>query len=218
MNGNWFPADALAALVDGVLPAVLTRPGGAQTTLPHTLRRRLTHREAEASGGRYTTADVRWHLDAGALPQPPEIGSTLTDHEGRTWTILQVDHDAHGRRWRCTARHLQLLPDDDERLTVQTAAWTKDARGALVAAWSDALADVPARVQPVESRLVVEHHRRLVRVTHRVYFQQPLPMASEYRLLRPSTAEVLHVVGLQHAERIDRLAVVLAHSGPWPAV
>jgi hypothetical protein len=218
MSGHDFPADAWASLVDGVLPAVLTRADGTQTELRHTLRRRLTHREAEASGGRYTTADVHWHLDAGELPQPPEIGSTLADDEGRTWTILQVDHDVHARRWRCTCRHVELRTLDDELLTVQTAVWSKDARGALAAAWTDVLTDVRARVQVVEARLVVEHHRRLVRITHRVYFEQPLPVALGYRLLRPATGEVLHVVGLQGAERIDRLAVVVAHSGPWPSV
>ena len=53
---------------------------------------------AAASGGRYTRRDVRWHLPAVQVPAAPQVGATITDGQGRIWTIQQVDHVLFGRR------------------------------------------------------------------------------------------------------------------------
>ncbi|MGA2031671.1 MAG: hypothetical protein ABSG68_05405, partial [Thermoguttaceae bacterium] len=82
----------LAQAADGRETVVLF-PGeadadAAASVVLHALRRAVTTREAAASGGRYTTSDVTWHLPAAELSAPPQLADIIRDQDGCRWTVL----------------------------------------------------------------------------------------------------------------------------------
>jgi hypothetical protein len=96
----------LAAIADG-LESITVEPQGSSAespgaVVPHALRRAMTVQEAAASGGRYTTADVVWHLPVAELAQSPRPGDVIRDGDGGSWLILEVARTTLRTRWRCT--------------------------------------------------------------------------------------------------------------------
>src|SRR5437016_14482984 len=108
MTLQWDPRGDFLDAADGLEAVTYAALNGATTSVSGALRRRITEQEAAASGGRYTRRDVRWHLPAAQLASPPQVGATIADSQGQTWTILQVDHDPRSSRWRCWCRLLGL--------------------------------------------------------------------------------------------------------------
>ncbi len=97
-----------ALVADGLEAATLQRRDGiAATALRYALRRTMTVREAEQSNGRYTTADLNWHLDASELTEPPRLGDRLLDAASEVWTVLEACLTTGGSRWLCVCRNLR---------------------------------------------------------------------------------------------------------------
>src|SRR5262245_51213861 len=108
MTLAWDPQADFLEAADALEAVTLTTVSGATIAVSSALRLRVSEREAAASGGRFTRRDVRWHLPASQVAAAPQVGATITDGDGRTWTIQQVDHDTRSSRWRCWCRLLQL--------------------------------------------------------------------------------------------------------------
>ena len=200
-----------------LLEAVSFRRAGsdAATMLPHVLRRRVTMREAEASGGKYARGDAVFHLPAGELTEYPRLGDELITTDDARWTILEIQSACGGRRLRCVARNQAVASEVNERITIQQATWSKSPSGAASAAWETWLENVPARIQPERAEVVVQHERRGMRVTHRVILAERIAVDENYRIL-DAAGNVYHVVGMEQTERIDVLPVILAARSPWP--
>jgi head-tail adaptor len=215
MTLSWNPQADFLEATDGLEAVTLTSVSGATTPVSGALRLRITEQEAAASGGRYTRRDVRWHLPAALVASPPQIGATIADGQGQTWTILQVDQDTRSSRWRCWCRLLRLSAVLGDRVHIQQASWSKDDHGALVPTWSNWKTDLPARVQPIEATIAAAHDQRYARVTHLVYLAQSLELNQNHRLLHPAAGTVLHVIGYETPERIDAFFTIRAVKTPW---
>jgi head-tail adaptor len=201
-------ADDLSAC-DGLQSVTLRQPGETDGVgVSSALVRSLTREEREASGGRYQASDCVWRLPAAGLPVAPQLGATIADTAGESWTVLEVQAAALGAQWRCLARNLALLGGLDERITLQRAAWDKDADGAPVAVWSDCRVGLRARVQPVTTKPELDQDRRRVQVRYRVFVAEAPALAGDYRLVRGE--EVLSVTAIERPARIDELTVLLA--------
>jgi hypothetical protein len=217
MSLTWNPASDLAQF-DGLELVTLRQPGAATTTpIAGALRRQATTAEAAPSGGAATATDTVWHLPAEAVAEPPRLGATLTDAAGRSWTVLTAALETLGARWRCGARRLAIDEVPETLVTLERAVWQKSADGAPTVTWATVATDVRARVQPIRGEVVVEHARRQVRASHRIYLAAP--RAREAMLRVQATVGVLYVVGDEGAARIDGHQVLLATTteNPWAA-
>ena len=198
----------LLSIVYGLEPITLhAADDGVEIAAASALRRAVSSREAEVSGGRYTAADVRWHLAVSSIEVPIEVGMRIVDGESQSWTVLEVKRCLLGTRYECLTRRLHLEPS--ELVILQRATWSKGESGAALAEWMDVLVDLPAHIQRLEEEAEVSHRRRTIRVTHRVYFDSPLQLDDNHRLLGADGA-VYDIVGLQHMQRIDAMQVVHA--------
>jgi hypothetical protein len=102
MSVGFDPSTDLVDVADG-LEAVTLIPRRASegTTIAHALPRMVSLREAAASGGQYTQADVRWHLPVEEYATRPALGDVIQDGDGTRWTVLEVEKATMGTRWGC---------------------------------------------------------------------------------------------------------------------
>jgi head-tail adaptor len=197
--------------VDGRQAVTLWPPdGGAAVAVAGAVRRGLARREREASQGKYLAADCRWHLPADQVPAPPAPGTRIADSAGETWTVLEVQPAALGSRWVCHARNLAIAGGLTQRITLQRAAWTKDAHGAAVAAWSDHLVGLRARLQPEGATIGEAADRPATRGRCRIYLAEPVAVDEGFRVLHGD--DVYTIVAYERPERIDELPVLLVES------
>src|SRR3990167_4966959 len=92
-------------LFDGLESVTIVKPGTTSTTsVASALRRGGTTREAAASQGKYTTADVVWHLPKSLVTTQPALGDKVLDSAAVYWTILDVTKATLGTRWKCVTR------------------------------------------------------------------------------------------------------------------
>lgn len=177
----------------GVEPAAVTTPA---------LRRKLTVREIEASRGKYTASDVRWHLPDAELPTAPALGSLIVDGAGRAWTILEASRVTLGSRWSCTARAWEIAAGLSDLVSVLQATWTKSASGVPLAEWMELRRGAAARIQPLERRMSDETAAEAARATHRCFLAEPIDATSALRVRRGD--ELYAVLGIDDVERLDR--------------
>jgi hypothetical protein len=96
--------DDLAA-ADGGETVTITQAGTMhQQTVQKVLRRPVSLREIEASGGTFQFGDVKFHLPAEGLEFAPTTADTLTDSDDIDWDIRAVDLLAMGTRYRLWCR------------------------------------------------------------------------------------------------------------------
>jgi len=193
---------------DGLVPVTLVeRTSGDPTAVSAALRRTVSTREAEASGGDYTASDVVWHLPASELPAPPTVGDRIVEASGATWTILRVQQMTQDSRWRCIARELRIADHEATLVEIEVATWTKGDAGAATASWSTEQSDVRAAIQPERVEVRIENGRRTVESTHRVYLEQSLTLTENHRLVGPD-ATIYQVLRTEKSDRLDAAMVV----------
>jgi hypothetical protein len=214
MSELFQPAADFAQVVDGLATVTLKRPGGpASVAVDAALRRVVTTREAEASAGKYTTSDAVWLLDMSASSMTPQVGDRIVEADGARWTILSARREVAGARWRCHARRLAIENGPSELVTIERAAWSKGASGALAADWSVLAAGAPARIQPIFGAIDDDRNRRTIRVTHHVYLAQGIDLAESDRIVSLDGRCFL-VVGFERPERIDELLIAHVQQQP----
>lgn len=201
--------------VDALESVSLLQPASETPTLiTGALRRKATTREAEASGGATTQSDVHWHLPTSQLPDPPQLGATITDSQNNTWTVLATSPTNQGANWRCQSRNLAITENLQHQITIQQAHWTQDAAGTPIPIWTTTLSDIPARIQPVEQQIEVTNSRRTARLTHKIYLAAQLLLDDNHRILHENT--IYNLLGYHRPDRIDQLFVIDAQIVPWP--
>lgn len=97
-----FSADA--DVFDGLQPVTVQLPDDSEPLSVAALKRPITLRELELSNGLYLPGDVRWHFSATGLAQEPVVGTLLTEADGRTWSVIDMEGAVFGARYTCTAR------------------------------------------------------------------------------------------------------------------
>ncbi len=208
MTLSWNSRGDFDSVTDRLEAVTLTAPGGAETAVTGALRRQVSQREAAASQGRYTRRDVRWSLPQSEVAASPELGAVITDGQGETWTVLEVDDQSGGDRWRCWSRSLTIASNLTDRVDIQQAAWTQDEHGAWRAAWSDFKTGLAARIQPLEDRIEVTQGRRRIQATHIVYLETDVALTESHRIRHPTSGQSYQVVRSESKERIDALQEV----------
>ena len=215
MTISWNPSGDFADVADALEAVTFTAASGVQTAVGAALRLRITEQEAAASGGRYTRRDVKWHLPASQLAAAPSDGATITDAQAQIWTILQVDHDTRSSRYRCWCRTMALAATLTDRIHIQQASCSKDAHGALAATWSNWKMNLLARVQPAGGAMTVEHDRRLLRASYRVYLAEAVAVTEKHRIYDLATSDTFHIRGYESAAELDALFMIDALKTPW---
>jgi hypothetical protein len=97
--------DAIAAdleHVDATETVTLTQTATmTEKTVEHALRRPVSLREIEASGGSYARGDMKFNLPQDQTSFVPVAGDTITDAATQVWNIQEVERLALGTRYRC---------------------------------------------------------------------------------------------------------------------
>lgn len=71
--------------------------------IPHALRRQVSIRQAQLSGGKLRTSDAYWEIALLELPITPREGDFI--HLGaERWQVIACDSATHNTRWRVYAR------------------------------------------------------------------------------------------------------------------
>ncbi|MCE9604571.1 MAG: head-tail adaptor protein [Planctomycetia bacterium] len=201
------------AVFDGAESVVIREPrprSGEQTTAG--LHRAVTLREIEASRGKYLAGDVRWHFPTSEVPACPVLGSTITDGEGRTWTILEANHETLGSRWRCTARAWEVAAELNDRVSILRASWTKTASGVPVANWIEVRRGLAARIQPAAQRRDDQAAPPTMRTTHRCFLADAIEFVADMRIRHDDA--LYEIRGVDDAERLDRGTILLLELVP----
>jgi len=216
------PSGDFTTVTDGLEAVVLLRRGrtsaGDGTAISHALRRVTTAGEADvfnrsdvrkrvAGGGRYTAADVVWHLPAAELADPPEPGDAILDAAGRRWTILDAQYAALGSRWKCNARNIAIAYGLDDTIAVLKAV--ELGGDPPETAWRTWRTGVRARIQPGETTVNREDETPLTTRRYRIFVEENLDLDHTY-CLRGADGTIYTIVSTLGAERIGELQVITA--------
>jgi len=200
--------------VDGLEPVELRRrESGVAVRLEHCLRRGARTREGADSNGHCQLVEARWHLDAGELMAGPQLGDTIIDGAGTSWTIQEASLAALGTRWVCRSRALVLGDQFPQRITIERAVVTRGAHGEAVVGWQNWMVDVPARIQPMGGDARTENDQRLMRASHTIYLAESIELTGEHRVVHGSTA--YQVIGYRKPERLGDWFAIEAVVVPW---
>lgn len=138
------------------------------------LRGTLTEKELAASNGAYTGQDVKWlipnGLFAGTVPKP---GDKVKDAANTEFTILPegTSYDIADKIWELITRDIVLHYELRDTGTIQLPTLTKDAAGGKIKTWSDATANIPCRLQPVQGDIFEEREVRGLRINYVCYLE-----------------------------------------------
>jgi hypothetical protein len=180
---------------DGALPLAVVAPA---------LRRRVTAREAAASGHRYALGDVVWHLPAAMLPVTPRLAEVIVDGSGRWWTILQLQLDTLQSRWRCVTRDMAIAAALDDVVAVLKATYTKDADGVAHADWRVCQTGLRAKIEPTAVAFKPDTAGAQSLAQCRIYIQSDFTFDETHRLQGPDGA-VYKITAVQSPQRIGEL-------------
>lgn len=212
--------DDFASVVDNLVSATVVWPG-TSVAVTQALRREVSRREVESSKGLVFQGDLLWNLPKSEVATRPPLGAKIVDSDGAKWTVLDVRDSTITDRWRIITRNLAFQNRLDALVTIQKATWSKATGGAASASWSDHLRRVPARIQPQETEVKVEHNAHAEVTTHRIILSEEITelksseASRDYRV-KDQADEVYKIVGYEQSERIDVLPVLLARKTPWP--
>lgn len=205
------------AYLDGLEAVTLIKPGStASTSVASALRRAVSVREAAASGGRYTTSDLVWHLPQSLVTTQPALGDKVRDAASVDYTILEVHKETLGTRWKCITRDLAVAHRLDTLVTIERGDTVKGVGGAAEPVWDVWLAGVRARIQPIEGRTEVENQQRIDRATHTVFVDAADFRPDHRSRVKDESGAVYAVIGYRQPAAIGRLLELDVVAAPWP--
>ncbi|REJ66211.1 MAG: hypothetical protein DWQ31_15570 [Planctomycetota bacterium] len=199
-------ATDFATITDALEAVVLRRRGsGAEESVTGALRRRLSEAEVAQSEGRYLAADLRWHLPATQLANPPEVGDRILDGQGGDFTILEVAPQTIDSRTVVVGRDLAIAHTLCARIDIQRATISLGTHGEQVVTWQDELPGIRARIQPTSTTLERSGDRQFMRTTHTIYLAEELTLDDLRRAIGPD-GRVYDIVEYRGQDQIGALA------------
>lgn len=211
------PAADFADVVDGLEAVTLLRRGSSTTVaVTHALERQVTTREAAASYGKYTQADVTWHLPAEECASAPLAGDQILDGDGVRWTILEVRKSTLGTRWACVCRDLVVAYGLNDTVAILKASYAKGTGGAQEPTWLAWKTGVRARVQPERAEVAVELGARRTAERFLIYIAEDVQLDHSCRV-QDEAGAVYKIVAIRAREDIGGYTTIEAERTPWPA-
>lgn len=197
--------------------------------VPEAKRRVLSTKELAASNGRYTGSDIVFHIPYESMPDyvTPRVGDQIIDHaqpsqdgglqnEERTWTVLELNQQVLGTRWKCVCRDMVIANGLTDTITIYTPTVSLDATGAQTRSWTAVHSNLAARVQPENTDQFDSRGIRASKVNYSVFVPQDVTVRNSNgdwgKIVWGSVT--LDITGYQQAERIDVLPVIQATDDP----
>ncbi len=201
-------------------------PGATSATAGlQAFRRSMTIREMAASGGKYTSSDLVWHVPvvntAGATQlgtTTPLLGAVITDAAGQRWTALESACQTRNSRWRFITRNLAIHHGLGSLVTIQKARQINQPAGDVQPEWHDWLVGLKAKVQLQGSGQSLNHDVRLVAYDYRIFLEQepPEPLVSALHRIVGADGTLYKIQRFDTPQTITDLYEVSAQSIPWP--
>ena len=202
------PSDDFAAVIDGLTPVTVLRPGtAARTEVAHALRQAVRTRQSEQTPQAHEAADVVWHLPAAELPEAPRPGDVILDAGGVRWTILDVRQTMLGARWRCVARDLALHHGLDAYVDVEKVTYDKGSGGADEPSWQVWKTGLRAKIQAESAAVGQKQERQLTAARFTVFLADDLVLDHTHRI-KAADGTIYTITGCRKAGRIDALMEV----------
>lgn len=199
-----------AAVADRLEAITLQRADGSGVVaISAALRRAITTREAAISDGKYTTADVRWHLAASELAEPPQIGDQIIDDASEAWTILETKSATCGSRFECIARKLAIAGGLNTLVTIRREVATQGTSGAVERTWEVYRINVRARIQEQAAERSEQHGRQSGVVTAKVYLAEQILVDNGFQIVA-ADGTLYEVTGFESPDSIGSLFVINA--------
>jgi len=92
------------SIFDGRQSVTIALPETHEPFTAFGLKRPVTTREMEVSGGLYMPGDVRWHFVAASLDAAPIVGTLITESGGRVWSVVDTQATVFGGQLSCISR------------------------------------------------------------------------------------------------------------------
>lgn len=202
---SWNPTADFAAVADATEAVTLITASGEVIPVTTALRQREVNQESTPSDGGIVSETLTWHLPQSIVTTKPDLGGQLVDTSGAWWNIESVQAATRQTRWKCQCRRIDVAEHFAARLSLQRPRWRKDTHGGPQAVWVSVAANLLARVQPAEVRVVVQDGRRQLRQTFRIYLAEPLTLAADDRFREPATGRQFRILAEANRNRLHAL-------------
>lgn len=210
-----FCYDDFASIADNRETYTLSRRDGSTASMDNCLRRALGTREAAASNGKYTTSDVRIHVDPEAVDPDPIIGDVITDGDGTRWTVLETSLETLGTRRACICRALAIVNGLTQRVKIEEMTVTKGDVGQPVSTWTE-VKSVAAKIQPEASYPTMgDKQARSNRLTYSAWFEEDVQLTSNRRVVDYEGNDYT-VDSYTVPEDLGKLPEARLSRDPWP--
>jgi hypothetical protein len=198
-------SDDFAAVIDGLTPVTVLRPGtAARIEVTHALRQAVRARQSDQTPPADDAADVVWHLPAAELSEAPRPGDVILDAGAVRWTILDVRQTMLGARWRCVARDLALEHGLDAYVDVEKVTYVKGSGGADEPSWQIWKTGLRAKIQAHSAVVGQKQERQLTAARFTVLLADDLPIDHTHRI-KAADGTIYTITGCRKAERVDAL-------------
>lgn len=198
-------------LLDNLEPVtVRSDSSDAGTAVPHAWRSYINTRDAAASGGRFLTADVRWHVHIDEYPTFPLPGYQVVDEDGTVWTALEVKRADVDSRHRLVCRDLYVTEGLNNRLTILVARNTKGPAGDAKPDWCEWRSGVLGRIQADRTDTLVDSGMRSEDAKFSIVLSEQIAFASDlsdHRILGPD-GTLYRIDSVDRYDRIDILPLL----------
>lgn len=189
-------------------------------------RRAVSLREQAASGGRYTGADVNWHIPDRFVPPniKPKPGDVVVEDDGTRWTALEVPLNRVRNTWKLICRDLAITHQLGHKIQIERAEIVYDSSGVATKVFppdggSLLYCDVKASVQPETADTEETRGIRGVVRRFRVTVERQLPRlnATEDRIRWADGQCVVHyldIVSIENQQQLGELPFLIAEIRP----
>lgn len=205
-------------IVDGLKPITLIPDGGAAVAGITSLRRAVTHKEAAASNGRYTTSDTVFHVSTVDYADRLPLGSHIEEANGDRWTVLEHAYQTLLARWRYIVRRLDTGVDANNPSTVfrELATFVKSASGALEPNWVRDADPMAVRFEPIEDSRRTENGITHFPSRYVGHFETEFEISSRVRFVDAATNVIYKPIKAINREKLGELFAVDCEVTRWP--
>ncbi len=208
------PTNDLPTIADGLTLVTLTRAGTSLSVeIPDALRRAILRRDTVDSDGRHTASDFVWHLPIASLTETPQAGDVLVDENDDQWTILGARPATLGSRWHCVCRNLAVAHGLDVTVDIDKAVITKTDGGAEQLTWQAWSTEIPARIQPLNTRLKTSDERTTSVARFHIFLLEDIEIDATCRV-RASDGTTYRILSSHRRRRLDELMYLSVQENP----